>query len=197
MTHHPVTTAAKRDRNALASLLAKAFIDEPAMSWMVPNEEDRRRTFDRFFRAIVAGSLRNGIVLHTPDNRAVTLWRLPDQPSPSLYETLTGLPYMLPLLRCAGAKAKLMSEAVRQHWPRVPFRYLQFAGVEPGYQGKGMGGAVIKSGLTLAQKAGDPVYLETAKPQNVALYQALGFEIIDEWTIDGSPLVFRSMLKES
>lgn len=192
-----VEKAGSDDVQSLATMFAQAFIDEPALSWMVPDTDDRKRTFPNFFKAIVSGSMRNGLALHTQDNHAATLWRLPQRTSPSFLETLSGLPQMLPLLRLSGPRAKIMSRAVRMHWPKFPFRYLQFAGVAPSQQGMGMGGAVIRAGLELAKKAGDPVYLETAKPENAALYQSLGFEIIHEWEVENSPLLFRSMLKRS
>lgn len=197
MAFVPVEKASLSDAPTLATMFAQAFIDEPALSWMVPNEDDRKRIFPSFFNAIVAGSMRNGLALRTQDNHAATLWRMPNKISPGFFETLMGMPQMLPLLRIAGPKAKILSKAVRQHLPNFPFRYLQFAGVAPSYQGKGKGGAVIRAGLELAKKAGDPVYLETAKSKNVALYQALGFEIIDEWKVEDSPLLFRSLLKRA
>ncbi len=195
MQHFLVNQATFADRKSLAVTLSEAFIDDPGLSWMVPDEEDRKRTFPRFFRAILTGSMRNGLVLQAHDCQAVTLWRMPNRTNPGFMETLLGLPQMLPLLRRSGSRARVMGDAVKSHCPGFPFRYLQFAGVSPGQQGKGLGGAVIRAGLELAASAGDPVYLETPKPANVALYLSMGFEVISEWGIEGTPLHFSSMLK--
>ncbi|WP_317932793.1 hypothetical protein [Halioxenophilus sp. WMMB6] len=195
MTETAVIRVQRDKRYLLAEVLAQAFMDEPALSWMVPNQADRQRTYTRFFYAIVSGSQRHGLALQTPDNQAITLWRLPGRSAPGLWETLCNLPRMLPMLGCAGERAKVMSRAVREHWPTMPFRYLQFAGVAPDAQGLGKGGVVIRAGLQLAEAAGEPVYLETAKAKNVGLYRSLGFEVIDEWQIAETPLRFTSMLR--
>src|ERR1700730_276871 len=67
-------------------------------------------------------------------------------------------------------------------------RTARYAGVRPEHQGKGWGGAAIREGLTRARSGGLPVYLETAKESNVALYLKLGFKVVGEWDVpEGGP----------
>lgn len=185
----------RQDLLAIVATLAQAFIDEPGLSWVVPDQNIRSKILPGFFKSIVYGTYRNGLLLHASDNAAVTLWRYPNKTSPGFFEILSGLPSMLPFLQHAGPRAKAMGQAVHKHYPQIPFRYLQFAGVLPTMQGCGRGSALIHAGLKEATAAGDHVYLETAKAENVRFYSSFGFEIIDEWKIVDSDLQFTSMLK--
>jgi hypothetical protein len=45
--------------------------------------------------------------------------------------------------------------------------------------------------------AGLPIYLETAEPQNVGLYEHFGFAVVHESTIPGSRLTNWAMLRKA
>lgn len=77
----------------------------------------------------------------------------------------------------------------------MPHWYLEFAGCIPAAQGSGYGGAAIRAQLAVADAAGLPAALETAKAGNLAIYQALGFVV--SGTFDASPdLKFWTMWRE-
>ena len=67
------------------------------------------------------------------------------------------------------------------------FLYLRYAAVRPEAQGKGWGGRAIRAGIAEANRLGVDTCLETAKQSNVAIYQRLGFDIVDEWQVPGGP----------
>jgi ribosomal protein S18 acetylase RimI-like enzyme len=72
-------------------------------------------------------------------------------------------------------------DLVESHWHVGP------VGVEPGFQGMGLGAAVM--GLLCAEfdDHGRLAWLETAKPQNVRFYIGLGFEVVEEIQLLGTP----------
>ena len=87
------------------------------------------------------------------------------------------------------------ANAMELHHPKgIDYWYLHYAGVCPEHQGKGWGGAAIREGLTRARSGGLPVYLETAKELNVALYLKLGFKVVGEWDVSEGGPRFWSML---
>ena len=68
------------------------------------------------------------------------------------------------------------------HW------YLIGMGVDPPYQGQGIGGALMQPVLRKADAAGLPCYLETQKSRNVPFYRRDGFEVVAETDApDGGP----------
>jgi ribosomal protein S18 acetylase RimI-like enzyme len=55
------------------------------------------------------------------------------------------------------------------HW------YVMVVGVAPEAQGTGIGQALLRPMIDRADAAGQPCYLETAQPTNIAFYEKLGF----------------------
>jgi GNAT superfamily N-acetyltransferase len=93
-----------------------------------------------------------------------------------------------------------MDEAARRFWPEEyhrfstayrhfeqvhhlqmagPHWYLGLLGVSPGYQGQGLGRALLAPVLHRADHEGLPCYLETFVPQNVPFYEHRGFHVVD------------------
>jgi ribosomal protein S18 acetylase RimI-like enzyme len=71
-----------------------------------------------------------------------------------------------------------------EHWHVGP------VGVEPGFQGRGIGAALVRE-LCATFDGQDRVgWLETDKERNVRFYGALGFEVVETTTIVGVPTWF-------
>lgn len=66
-----------------------------------------------------------------------------------------------------------------EHWHLGP------VGVEPGYQGRGIGGELMGAVCAWLDEGGRRAWLETDKARNVRFYSALGFEVATEDVILG------------
>lgn len=75
--------------------------------------------------------------------------------------------------------AARITHAPGPHW------YLPLLGVRPESQGKGLGRAVLRRVFDDADRAGVPVYLETATAPNVALYERLSFMLRGSGELSG------------
>lgn len=181
------------DRGRVSTMLARAFAEDPAMSWIFPDPVERARRLPRLF-ALLFDEDAAGMRIVTGGAEAATLWRGPGRANTS---TATMLRQAWPLWRALGAniqRALKVSNAIAAHMPAGDFWYLHIAGSDPAAQGKGLGGAVVRAGLTRA--AGRlPAYLETATERNLGFYRSLGFEITDEWVVPGGGPRFWSMLR--
>jgi GNAT superfamily N-acetyltransferase len=60
-------------------------------------------------------------------------------------------------------------------------------GVEPELQGRGIGSLVLIEYTCRLDAAGEDSYLETEKPENVALYSRFGYQVIEEAEVLGVP----------
>jgi len=69
--------------------------------------------------------------------------------------------------------------------PKQPHYYLEYLGVEPGNQGKGLGSALLKFLTEKADIEQMGCSLENANPRNNPLYQHFGFQTTDEIDIIG------------
>jgi ribosomal protein S18 acetylase RimI-like enzyme len=68
------------------------------------------------------------------------------------------------------------------HKARVPepHWYLMIVGVDPELQGQGVGSAIVREGLAIADRESKPCYLETSERRNLAFYERLGFVVLEE-----------------
>jgi ribosomal protein S18 acetylase RimI-like enzyme len=66
------------------------------------------------------------------------------------------------------------NDLLESHWHVGP------VGVEPGFQGMGMGRAAMELLCGEFDEHGRLAWLETDKPENVRFYSGLGFEVVDE-----------------
>lgn len=78
-------------------------------------------------------------------------------------------------------------DEVDKHHPAEPHFYLEYIAVEPGYQGMGVGSALLQHLVDKADGMHVGCYLENTNPRNVNLYQRFGFNIIDQEEIIGVP----------
>lgn len=76
-----------------------------------------------------------------------------------------------------------------------PHWYLMALGVDPEQQRRGYGGALVGHGIRRAEAASVPIYVETESGPNVAFYEALGFDVLDEIVIDAYDLPFTLLIR--
>jgi ribosomal protein S18 acetylase RimI-like enzyme len=77
-----------------------------------------------------------------------------------------------------------LDEVERFH-PTEPHYYLAYIGVHPGFQGQGVGSAMLKHLMGMADAALVGCYLENANPRNLPFYQRSGFQVSKELEIIG------------
>ncbi len=74
---------------------------------------------------------------------------------------------------------------VEKHHPSEGHYYLEYIGVEPAKQGRGVGSAILRHLTDAADKEKVGCYLENANPYNLPVYQRHGFQVVDEQEIIG------------
>jgi ribosomal protein S18 acetylase RimI-like enzyme len=72
---------------------------------------------------------------------------------------------------------------VAPHHPREPHWYLFVLGVEPEWQGRGVGSALLARFYEKASASGRPAYLETDLHSSVRLYERHGFVVVQEFDV--------------
>lgn len=175
--HQRIKEARSEDAQAVSSILAEAFSDDPVMVWMFGGSRPIRRLFDELTSDVY---LAHGFG-HIADGAAATLWLPPG--------AKVKMPFMNELrvagaiFRCGGVsalkRARATSHIVMSSHPHEQHYYLFAVGVRPAHQGKGLGGRIVRSGLERADSDGAIAYLENSKPRNTPLYERLGFRPVD------------------
>jgi ribosomal protein S18 acetylase RimI-like enzyme len=77
-------------------------------------------------------------------------------------------------------KFKVLSDAVDEAKKTLdldPYIHLFIMGVSQDYQGKGLGGKLVRALIEKSESENKPIYLETQKKDNVFFYEKYGFEV--------------------
>ncbi len=187
-----VLQAQKANIRPLAALLARAFEDDPMMTWLFTDAARRRRRLSPLFElALRHPRVRAGEVYTTADLAGVALWAPPDQWRTPIRNVLRALPQLIWTLRGGLPAAVRTTTAIERVHPREPHWYLAVLGTEPARQGQGIGSALLAPVLQRCDRDAIPAYLESSKEANVAFYQRHGFEVTGTVaTADGGPTVW-------
>jgi ribosomal protein S18 acetylase RimI-like enzyme len=189
-----VTTLPLPALDEAVNVQARAFFDDPLFAFVFPDDSDRRERVAWVMRMGVAYGCRYGHVETTAGMMlGHAVWLLPGD-TQIVPERLAEAGFTEPE-RYIGedslARFSLFMEqvaSVHEHLIPEPHWYLMVLGVDPPYQGQGVGSTIIQSTLARADMEGRRCYLETAKPRNVAFYRKHGFEVVDQADISGGGL---------
>jgi ribosomal protein S18 acetylase RimI-like enzyme len=194
-TFSDIRVAGNCDRDPVAAMLARAFADDPAMSFIFPGREQRLKRLPNLFRLLFDADENAGMRLLTAGGEAATLWRGPGRTHTTVIEMLLQAWPMWRTFGGALGRALSVSNAIEAHFPPGDYWYLHIAGCDTAAQGKGLGGAAVRSGIDRVAGSGLPAYLETATERNLGFYRALGFEVTGEWAVPKGGPCFWSMLR--
>ncbi|RLA98968.1 MAG: hypothetical protein DRG37_05770 [Deltaproteobacteria bacterium] len=172
--------ALARDIPIIEEVFARAFDADPFLNWYVLPGKRRKeriiRSFDILIREIAmehdqifttTDSIKGGAVWVPPGKwemgilRQLSLMRLTPR--------ITGLSRLF--TRILGL---LMIE---DKHPKVDHYCLLTLGVDPPYQNRGIGSALLRYVIKDCDDKGIPAYLETALEKDVRFYKSHGFEI--------------------
>ncbi len=183
----PIIAAAPEDRQTIAATLTAAFHDDPVFGWFFPDADTRRTKMPELFARLYDVDMRFGSVVRSPGGEATSFWRAPGTAvtPPSVF--IRHMPALLRLFGTRLGRLMAVSSAIEAHMPKGPFWYAHFVGVHPAAQRRGWGRAMMQGGIARAAADGVPLYLETARIENVRFYQALGFAVTGEWDVPKGP----------
>jgi ribosomal protein S18 acetylase RimI-like enzyme len=187
------TTAAPSPRAVSASeqvlnALVLAFVDDPVIRWIFPDPLQYRNGFTAGVDVVSRTAVRHGAVDSTPDGCAAAVWLRPgvqvpwDDAAPAVLGAVDPSRH--------GDVIALFDAMDAQH-PETEHWYLPFIGVEPYHQGRGLGSALLRTGLARCDRTATPAYLEASTPRNRALYQRHGYVVIGEVQAADSPPMWR------
>jgi ribosomal protein S18 acetylase RimI-like enzyme len=175
-----------------AAALGRAFVDDPMFRAVIPEVADPERRaaiLREMFGAMFVverktGQPTFGVIC---DGKVVAAAATEGAGRPSTFDVTTaGLGQTPRMLRALGRtglqRAFTLFRILSSSHPPEPHLYLQALGVDPDYQKRHFGVALLEHLREQAQAHPDVtgVYLETAKEANLAYYGARGYQIIGE-----------------
>lgn len=163
-----VRLATPADRARVLDTLVAAFVADPVLRYLFPDDDAYRPGAAVFFGALFGKRVAAGTAWVAEDGRAVALW---DSADPTGSSDLSGLD--------PAVRSRLMDydDAVHAALPSESFWYLGVLGTHPDAAGRGWGRALMAAGIGAA--SGLPCVLETSNPENLGFYGRSGWQVID------------------
>lgn len=177
-----------------ASILARAYARDPLMSFALPEPGPRHRKLTPLFRPFLRASARYGAIACDKQRRAVATWLAMDHFPIGTIDLIRG--GLIDALRNVGLKPLMRIKHHERHCIATVKRiapprsaYLSAVGVLPEHRGQGHGGRIIRHVLeAMAEEGHKGCLLKTENVDNVAFYEALGFETLEREMVSASGL---------
>ena len=180
-----VAPTLERER-AIATVVA-AFSSDRLVRWIYPDAAQYLNAFPRVVEAFAGRAFEAGSAYSFADPVAVALWLGPGVESDGeamgeiMAETVSE-----DLMSDLGGFVEQMGT----FHPHEPHWYLPLIGVDPAYQGRGLGSALMTHALAVSDRAGLPAYLEATSESNRRLYERHGFTVVGEIQNGASPTIW-------
>ena len=171
----------------VASMLSRAFQDDPLAGYIFRRRHSRRRGLPHLFRVQMEQLFLPAACSWMNDRaEAAALWIPPGRVGVNLRSLLPLLPVTMHIGLRLPATLRLLAVVDSKH-PREEHYYLGVIGTEPDAQGHGLGSAVLAPGLARCDRDGLPAYVESSKERNLAFYHRHGFEVKEVLEVPGAP----------
>jgi ribosomal protein S18 acetylase RimI-like enzyme len=191
----------KKDLGWGGALLGRAFMEDPLLKYVIPEEERRTRLVPWFVTASLAYGCLYGEAYATPFKDGISFFLPPGQTDMTIGRMfrsgMLAAPFKLGMdgfnrfMKMADFTDKLH----KQH-ASMPHYYLFGMGIEPSGQGKGVGSRLMGPVLERSDADGVPCYLETQNSRNVPFYHKHGFVVVVEAEMPDGGLQNWGMLRQ-
>jgi GNAT superfamily N-acetyltransferase len=182
-----VIKATPADREACIDIVVAAFIADPLVRWMMPHIPSYLKHAHAAMDAFGGEAVEHGNSFYIEGYKGVVLWLPPgvEQDQEAMEQSMMAGadPSVLPDMMT------VMEEVQSYHPHDEPCWYLPTIGVDPAYQGMGLGAALLKESLRAIDEAGEQAFLESSNPANVSLYMRHGFEPLAQCQRGNSPVM--------
>jgi GNAT superfamily N-acetyltransferase len=164
-----------------STMLARAFQDDPAWEWVLPNARRRAVLLPWLFRMNFEVTVAEAWTV--AGLAGCSRWLPPGRPETHVGAMLRAL--VATPLRVREATSRFLAdgravETMRAATVPEPHWYLAGIGVDPARRRTGIGSALIQPGLEASDRDRVPCALLTNNERNVAFYSNRGFEVVHE-----------------
>ena len=183
----PIEIANQFNANRVVDAIVLAFSADPTVRWIYPESHQFLAEFPELVWRFSAKSFEEGSAFHTADFCGAALW-FPPGACPDEAAVVEHIEESV-AASLQGEVLAIFEQMDRFH-PPEPHWYLSFIGVDPAYQRRGTGAALLRQVLQRCDRDQQPAYLESSNPANISLYERHGFEVVGTIQAGSSPPLF-------
>ncbi len=187
-----IRAAQESERPRVVATIVAGFITDPVARWCWPESESYLANVPIFVNAYGGGAFKTGSEWVDEGFLGGALW-LPPGEGPDEEE----LGSVVTSTMDEEKQGHLLSalEELSTYHPHEPHWFLPLIAVDPMWQGRGIGSALMKHAVAKCDETGSRAYLESSNPRNISLYERHGFVVTGEVRSGDCP-VFTAMLRE-
>ncbi|HBZ72795.1 MAG TPA: GNAT family N-acetyltransferase [Deltaproteobacteria bacterium] len=178
------------DLPLISATLARAFQDDPVMSWLLPDARQRAARLPGFWMHALGGLHgRHGSFFTTAAFTGAAVWDPPGHWKVEILQMIRFAPAFVRIFRIHCLRGLALLNAVERYHPREPHYYLFAIGTDPAHQGRGIGASLLAPVLAKCDGERMPAYLESSNERNVPFYQRNGFRVMREISVPDGPKI--------
>jgi GNAT superfamily N-acetyltransferase len=192
----------RHQAKAASETLVRAFLDDPLLSYFVPDVSAREKLLRYVFEVRIKFAILHGEVYGTsPNLEGVAVWLPEAKADMTVGETIRHYGIRVLFKIGPGTIFRMLPVGnfiydVRKKFAPKHYWYLSPIGIAPEFQGKGYAGMLLKPMFTRFDKEGLSCYLEAQKKENADIYLHYGFKVVHEAVIPGTAVKHWAMIRE-
>lgn len=170
-----------KDKNLVVNILTKSFDTNQSVNFIVQQDEKRLGRIKSLMDYSFEVCYSFGEIFLSDDKKACALVLFPDQKRTTIKSMLLDVKLIYSCVGIGNIKKAMSRESkIKKLQPKDPMYYLWFIGVDPIYQGSGIGTELMQAIIEDSKKQQRSIYLETSTLKNLPWYKKFGFEIYNE-----------------
>lgn len=194
MASPTIKAVAAGEEAAATATIVLAFSADPTARWTWPLAHQYVAGMSRLVQAFGGGAFAHGTACRTEEFTGAALWLSPGvHPDEAMLDEILQSTLSSP----HRDEVSAVFERMAKYHPGEPHWYLPLIGVDPAYQGKGHGDALMSYALKRCDRDQVPAYLESTNPRNISLYRRHGFEPLGAIQAGSSPTVVPMLRRPS
>lgn len=185
-------------KSTVIKILTDSFLENQSIHYVVRQDSKRIKRTQQLIDYSFNVCSAFGEVWISEDQKGCALVLLPDHKKTTVESVLWDVKLATSVIGLSRVIKVMNRESeIKKKHPIESFAYLWYIGVDPAYQGNGIGTKLLRELLAEYDARDKPIYLETSTLRNIPWYEENGFEIYGKLSFTYQLFMLRRLLSTS